>query len=258
MKTSAIARGIVALGVAGLLVSSARAQGTASDASREALRAACSPATLGSVQTYFLNNATGTNEGNEIQNALRNTLPPEAHIFFTASENAITVCALPDQQALAAKLLHDLDKPRHGYRLTYTLTESDGQKRIGTQHYTMIISAGQRSQMKVGSKIPVATGSFSGTSATAVQTQFQYVDVGMNFEATFVETATGGMLKTKVEQSSAEENKLISGVSEPLMRQTVFEGSPVLVLGKPAILGSADITGSTRHEEIEVMVEEIK
>ena len=43
---------------------------------------------------------------------------------------------------------------------------------------------GQRAQLKIGSKIPVATGSYSSTLSTTaslgVQTQFTYLDVGVN------------------------------------------------------------------------------
>jgi hypothetical protein len=39
------------------------------------------------------------------------------------------------------------------------------------------------------------------------------------------------------------------------VRQTVFEGTSVLTPGKPMTLGSLDVPGSTRHLEIQVMIE---
>lgn len=263
MTMRCVRDGLVVAGGIFLLVCSGLAQepGTgapAGNGSKEGRTTACSPATTGSVQTYFLNNATEERSASEIVVSLRTMLPPETRIYLAPTSNAFTVCASPGEQVLAAKLIHDLDRPRKSYRLTYTLTETDGGRRVGTQHYTMMVSAGQRSQMKVGSKVPVATGSYSGSAMAAVQTQFQYVDVGMNFDATLIETAAGGMLKTKVEQSSADESKTISGVTEPLLRQTTFEGSPMLVLGKPVVLGTVDVPGSTRHEEVEVMAEEVR
>ena len=47
------------------------------------------------------------------------------------------------------------------YRLTYTLTEMDGTKTIGVQHYEVILVEGGRTTLKNGSKIPVATGSYT-------------------------------------------------------------------------------------------------
>lgn len=220
----------------------------------------CSAATADTVHTYFLSYASQPNDGNEIQTALRNLLPPDSSkVYFVPSQNAIMVCGAPDQQALAARVIHDLDKPHKSYRINYTFTELENGKRLGTQHFSLIVSNGQRTTVKQGSKVPVATGTYSSTGQTAVQTQFTYLDVGMNFDATFTETAGGGLLKTKVEQSSvAEERSNLAGVQEPVVRQAAFEGSPVLVFGRPAMLSSLDLPNSLRHLDVEVMVEEMK
>jgi type II secretory pathway component GspD/PulD (secretin) len=226
--------------------------------SREQIEAACSAPTANSIRTFYLANTTDVNQGNGIQVAIRSMLPATNRVFFSAEGNAILVCGTPDQMAFAEKLIHDFDRPRKSFRVTYTFTETDGGKRVGTQHYAMIVSDGQRAQVKEGSKVPLATGSYSGTSQAAVQTQFQYIDVGMNFDATFTATTGGGLLKTKVEESSVIEEKPVAGVQEPVLRQSTYEGSPMLVFGKPAVLNSLDLPNSTRHVDLEVMVEEIK
>jgi type II secretory pathway component GspD/PulD (secretin) len=109
--------------------------------------------------------------------------------------------------------------------------------------------------LKQGSKIPLATGSYSGGAGAGVQTQFQYVDLGMSFDVTPASVAGGAVLKTKVEQSSAAEDKLIEGINEPVIRQATLEGTSVAKLGKPLMLGSLDIPGSTAHLDVEVTVE---
>ena len=63
------------------------------------------------VQT-FLSNVTQPNDGNEMQTAVRNVLPPTAHVFFVASQNALIVRATTDQLLLVQKLLNDLDRPK--------------------------------------------------------------------------------------------------------------------------------------------------
>jgi hypothetical protein len=90
------------------------------------------------------------------------------------------------------------------------------------------------------------------------QTQFTYLDVGLNIDVTLDEDAGGARLKSKVEQSSIGESHEIAGVLEPVVRQTVMEGTSLLTMGKPVSLGSLDITGSTRHLEIEVVLEPAK
>jgi len=72
---------------------------------------------------------------------------------------------------------------------------------------------------------------------------------------TLTPVAGGGVLKSKVEQSGVGEQSTIAGVQEPVVRQTVLEGTSILTMGKPLMLGSVDVPGSTRHLDIEVMME---
>jgi type II secretory pathway component GspD/PulD (secretin) len=214
---------------------------------------------VNNIETFYLSNVSQINDGNEIQTAVRNLLPPTVKIYLVPSQNALLVCGGHDDLALAQKIIRDLDRPKKTYRLTYTMTEMDGGKRVGTQHFAMIVVGGQRTVLKQGSKVPVATGTYNaGASTAGTQTQFTYLDIGMNFDATLTEIAGGAMLKSKVEQSAVTEDKTISGVNEPVIRQTSLEGTSMLTLGKPMVLGSVDVPGSTRHTDVEVVMEEVK
>ncbi len=210
-----------------------------------------------SVQTIYLANVSQVNDGNEITTALRNLLPPETKIYLVPAQNALVIQADAEVLARAQKLINDLDRPRKSYRLTFTITELEGTRRIGTQHSSIAVVSGQRTTMKQGSKIPVVTGMMTAAS-TGTQTQMTYLDVGMNFDVTFTETAGGGSLKAKLEQSGVAEEKSAVGTQDPIIRQTVLDGVSALTLGKPLMLGSVDISGSTRHLDVEVMVELVK
>ena len=196
-------------------------------------------------RTFYLNNVSQQSEVNEIVTALRNTLPATDKIFLVESENAVVVRATPEDLALAEKLLNDLDRPKKNYRLTYTVTELDGSKQLGAQHYVMVAVSGQETA-QAGSKIPFATGSYSagGTAPAGVQTQFTYIDVGMNFAATLTGMGNNAMLKSAVEQSSAPEKTDIAGVQKRIVRQSSLKGVALLAPGKPQLLGSMDIPGS--------------
>lgn len=206
------------------------------------------------MRVFTLSNVAQQNEANEILVALRNMMEPTTKIFLVASQNKIVINASPAQLALADRLIQDLNKLHRTYKLTYTVTDLDNGRAVGTQHYSMIIVDGQRTTLKQGSKIPVATGSYS-TDHNASQTQFTYLDVGMNFDASLTETAGGGLLKTKVEQSNLGEPSTIAGVTEPVVRQAVLEGTSSLTVGKPMSLGSIDITGTTHRLDIVVVME---
>jgi type II secretory pathway component GspD/PulD (secretin) len=218
------------------------------------------PAKTGSnpTQVFYLNNISNGNEASDVVNAIRNMLEPRDRVYLVQAQNALFVQAPPNQLLLAKKLIDDLDHPRRTYRLTYTITEVDDGKRVGTQHYSMVLVSGQRTTMKQGSKIPVATGTVTENGSPATQTQFTYLDVGLNFDATLDESVNGVRLRSKAEQSSLGSDKLIAGISEPVVRQAVLEGTSILTPGKPLILGSLDIPDSTRRMDIEVVMDVVK
>jgi type II secretory pathway component GspD/PulD (secretin) len=210
----------------------------------------------GSVQTFYLTNVSQASDAIELTTALRNLLDAHDKIYLVPSQNAIFVQGSPEQIVLARKLLNDLDRPKKTYRLTYKITEMDEGKRVGLQRFAMVVVTGQRTVLKQGSKVPVATGSYEAGSSSA-QTQFTYLDVGLNFDATLDEFANGVRLRSKVEQSSIAEEKSGVGAQDPIVRQTVMEGTSFLTPGKPLVLGSLDIPGSTRHLDVEVVMEQV-
>jgi general secretion pathway protein D len=101
---------------------------------------------------------------------------------------------------------------------------------------------GQRATLKIGQKIPVATGSYNagvstGVASIGVQTQFTYLDVGVNIDMTpTVHYDHEVTLKMKIEVSSEAGNVTISGVTEPIIGQRVIEQVIQLQEGEPAIL----------------------
>jgi len=208
-------------------------------------------------QTFYLATTSQTNDANEVVTAVRNILPPDIKVYLVTSQNAIVVRATPDELVLVQKIINDLDRPKKVYRLTYTITELDGDKRVGTQHFAMVVAGGQRTTMKQGSKVPIATGSYSATGTAGAQTQFTYLDIGMNFDATLDEFANGVRLRTKVEQLSVAEQMSGVGAADPVIRQSALEGTSFLAPGKPLVLGSMDIQGSARHLDVEVVMEAV-
>jgi type II secretory pathway component GspD/PulD (secretin) len=222
-------------------------------------KTAATPAksTSETVETFYLTNISQQNDATEIVTAIRNLLPANSKVFFVFSQNALIVQTTPDQLVLAHKLLSDLDRPKKTYRLIYTITESDDGKRVGTQHFSLVVVSGQRTTLKQGSKVPIATGSYNSGSSTA-QTQFTYLDIGLNLDASLDESVNGVRLRSKVEQSGIAEHTTIADVQEPVIRQTVLEGTSILTPGKPLVLGSLDLPGSTRHLDVEVVMEVVR
>jgi general secretion pathway protein D len=101
---------------------------------------------------------------------------------------------------------------------------------------------GQRATLKIGQKIPIATGSYNagvstGVASIGVQTQFTYIDVGVNIDMTpTVHYDHEVTLKMKIEVSSEASSVTISGVTEPIIGQRVSEQTIQLQEGEPSIL----------------------
>ncbi len=101
----------------------------------------------------------------------------------------------------------------------------------------------QKATMKIGSRIPIATGSYQTGAATAVvsslvNTQFQYQDVGVNIEMTpTVHFDHDVTLKIKIEVTSQSGSVTISGVTEPILSQRVVDQVIRLHEGEASILG---------------------
>jgi general secretion pathway protein D len=106
----------------------------------------------------------------------------------------------------------------------------------------------QKAVMKIGSKIPIATGSYGGGGlggvggvggiGIGVQTQFQYQDVGVNIEMTpTVHYDHDITIKIKIEVTSQSGSVTISGVTEPILSQRVVDQVIRLREGEANILG---------------------
>lgn len=209
------------------------------------------------VRTFYLTNAANDRVASEITTAVRNMVDPSDKVYLVPSQNALILQAPPEQMELVQKLISDLDRPKKAYRVLYTATEMDGGKRVGTQHFAMIVIAGGRTTLKQGSKIPVVTGTNEPANGGA-KTMVTYLDVGLNVDASIDEAVDGIRLRSRVEQSGLAAETSGLGATDPIVRQMVLEGTSILAEGKPLMLGSLDVTGTTRKLDIEVMIEAVR
>ncbi len=111
----------------------------------------------------------------------------------------------------------------------------------------------QKATMKIGSRIPVATGSYQTGAATAVvsslvNTQFQYQDVGVQIEMTpTVHFDRDITLKIKIEVTSHSGDVTISGVTEPIISQRVIDQVIRLREGEASLLGGIQSNQDTQN-----------
>jgi len=102
---------------------------------------------------------------------------------------------------------------------------------------------GQKASLKIGDRVPVATGSFQpGIGGVGinplVNTQFQYLDVGVNIEITPHVHANGEVtLKITMDVSAVTGQSNIGGISQPIIGQRKVEHEIRLKDGEANLLG---------------------
>jgi hypothetical protein len=141
------------------------------------------------------------------------------------------------------------------YRLTFTITEMDGTRKVNSQHYVMPGDAdAPPTGLKLGTKIPIETGA-SGANALPSQTQISYIDIGLNVRARLMQFANGLELSSKISQSAVDSQQSL--LKSPVIRQTDLVSTVLLTENKPTTLGMMDELGTTHRLQIEVVVTKI-
>src|SRR5438874_5815564 len=102
---------------------------------------------------------------------------------------------------------------------------------------------GQKASLKIGDRVPVATGSFQpGIGGVGinplVNTEFQYLDVGVNIDITpRVHAAREVTLKISMDISNVTGQSNIGGISQPIIGQRKIEHEIRLKEGEVNLLG---------------------
>ena len=112
---------------------------------------------------------------------------------------------------------------------------------------------GQKASLKIGDRIPIATGSFQpGIGGVGinplVNTQFQYTDVGVNIDVTPNIHANGDVtLKVSMDISSVTGNSTIGGIEQPIIGQRKIEHVVRLREGEANMMGGMLEDSQTRN-----------
>jgi len=109
---------------------------------------------------------------------------------------------------------------------------------------------GQKASLKIGDRVPIATGSFqagvgagigaagAGVVSPLVNTQFQYQDVGVNIDITpRILPDRDVAMHIKIEVSAVTSNVSIGGINQPVISQRVVEHDVRLKDGEVNVLG---------------------
>jgi hypothetical protein len=148
---------------------------------------------------------------------------------------------------------------QHFYRMNFAVEEINAAGHVtNTRSYQETISTGngRAQEIKTGSKVPVATGSYGSNPA---QTQFQYIDVGVDL-GVLDPKEHGNLLgfRLRADVSSVAHLTAIEVVNEPVIRQNSWDSTVTVPIGKPTIVFSSDDLDSTGKMQIEVTATRIE
>ncbi len=96
----------------------------------------------------------------------------------------------------------------------------------------------EKATLKIGDRIPIATGSYQSGINNGVNTQFTYIDVGVNVDIVpYVHANREVTLKMSFEISSVTGEQSIDGVTEPTIGRRLIEHQARLADGEVNLIG---------------------
>jgi general secretion pathway protein D len=111
---------------------------------------------------------------------------------------------------------------------TFTLLMSDTHGKVLQRPQVRALD-NEKATLKIGDRVPIATGSFTpgigaGAISPLVNTQFQYIDVGVNIDITpHVHSSRDVTLKMSLEVSSLNGTTNLGGITQPNIGQRRIE-----------------------------------
>jgi general secretion pathway protein D len=121
--------------------------------------------------------------------------------------------------------------------VSLSLLASDSDSKVLQNPQIRVIDS-EKASLKIGDRIPIATGSFQSGLGGSVNTQFQYLDVGVNIDITpYVHADNEVTLKMSLEISNVTGVQNIGGFSQPTIGQRRVEHEARLKDGEVNLIG---------------------
>jgi general secretion pathway protein D len=122
-----------------------------------------------------------------------------------------------------------------GASLTFLMSGSNSKL---IQNPEIRVLDNEKATLKIGDRVPISTGSFQSGLSGGVNTQFQYLDVGVNIDITpHIHSEGEVTLKMVLEISSVTGTQNIGGISQPVIGQRRIEHEVRLKDGEVNLIG---------------------
>lgn len=165
---------------------------------------------------------------------------------------------------LAALLpLHAQEGRRSGqatnsYVVEYRFREGGDGATAADRRYSLMVNGEHKASFQVGNRTPAVSASFDPINANSlVNTQYTYLDVGVNIECTLLELDNRVDLHTSIDLSGLADKDATPAAGSarnPTIKQTKLDVNTTLLIGKPTVLASITDPATNRMLQIVVTI----
>ncbi len=149
------------------------------------------------------------------------------------------------------------EAPAHFYHLDFVIQElgADG-KPANSRSYSATVSTDPRdhgTSIRTGSKLPIATGSSSSSNGKELfDTQWQYVDVGVNIDVHSAREAGRQLSLELIADVSSMAAPSDPNLHHPVIRQNKWQASVLIPIGKATVVFTSDSLDSKGSMQVVV------
>lgn len=144
----------------------------------------------------------------------------------------------------------------HYYHLVFVVQEMGADsKPVNSRTYSTTVSTDPHNSasIRTGSRIPIATGTYSnGESKALVNTQFQYIDVGVNFDVREIREINRQLSLDLTSDVSSVADSSDPNLHEPVIRQNKWHSMVFMPIGKPTVVFTSDSLDSKGSMQVVV------
>lgn len=143
------------------------------------------------------------------------------------------------------------------YRVEFRIRDGSAPAGQSARRYAMLVALVDGSghgSFRVGDRVPVATGSFQSGGNTTVNTQFNYIDVGVNIDTRLNEREGKLVLNSTLDLSGVMDRKPGVSAPAPTIGQIKIVVDSAIVPGKPALVASIDDPVTLHRLDVEALV----
>jgi len=142
---------------------------------------------------------------------------------------------------------------RDVFKVDFTIRDSGDAGGKTGRKYSLLVYGQEKGVFKIGNRVPVAT-STSGSGMT--NTQFTYVDVGVNIDIMLQESLGKIGMRADMDLSTAIMNDK-APMTSPTISQIKLAISTAVPPGKATVVAAFDDPVTTRKFEVEALVNKI-